>query len=39
MTVMERVNKRRQMIGFSMMQVNQLASQKPLEAELLPALS
>ncbi len=39
MTVMERVNKRRQMIGFSIMQVSRLARQKLLDAELLPALN
>jgi len=35
--VMERVNEQGQVIGFSIMQVSQLAKQKPLVADLLPA--
>ena len=37
--VMERVDERGQVIGFSIMQVSRLARQKPLVAELLPALN
>ena len=37
--VMERVDERGQVIGFSIMQVSRLAGQKPLVAELLPALN
>ena len=37
--VMERVDERGQVIGFSIMQVSRLAKQKPLEADLLPALN
>ena len=36
--VMERVDERGQVIGFSIMQVSHLAKQKPLVADLLPAL-
>ena len=36
--VMERVDERGSVIGFSIMQVSRLAKQKPLEADLLPAL-
>ena len=38
-TVMERVDERGQVIGFSIMQVSRLAGQKPLVAELLPAMN
>lgn len=34
--VMERVDERGQVIGFSIMQVSKLARQKPLEADLMP---
>ena len=34
--VMERVDERGQVIGFSIMQVSKLARQKPLEADLIP---
>ena len=34
--VMERVDARGQVIGFSIMQVSKLARQKPLEADLMP---
>ena len=37
--VMERVDERGQVIGFSIMQVSKLAGQKPLVAELLPAMN
>ena len=37
--VMERVDERGQVIGFSIMQVSRLAWQKPLVAELHPALN
>jgi hypothetical protein len=37
--VMERVDERGQVIGFSIMQVSQLSRQKPLVAELLPSLN
>ena len=37
--VMERVDERGQVIGFSIMQVSRLAGQKPLVAELHPALN
>lgn len=37
--VMERVDERGSVIGFSIMQVSRLAKQKPLEADLLPALN
>ena len=37
--VMERVDERGQAIGFSIMQVSRLARQKPLVAELLPAMN
>ena len=37
--VMERVDEHGQVIGFSIMQVSRLAKQKPLVAELLPALN
>ncbi len=37
--VMERVDERGQVIGFSIMQVSRLAGQKPLVAELLPAMN
>ena len=37
--VMERVNERGEVIGFSIMQVSQLAKQKPLVAALLPAFN
>lgn len=37
-TVMERVDERGQVIGFSIMQVSHLAGQKPLVAVLLPAM-
>ena len=35
--VMERVDERGNVIGFSILQVSQLATGKPLEAELKPA--
>jgi len=35
--VMERVDARGQVIGFSILQVSRLAKQKPLVAELLPS--
>ena len=38
-TVMERVDERGQVIGFSIMQLSRLAGQKPLVAELHPALN
>ena len=34
--VMERVDERGNLIGFSILQVSRLAAEKPLEAELLP---
>ena len=34
--VMERVDERGQVIGFSIMQVSKLTRQKPLEADLIP---
>ena len=34
--VMERVDKQGRVIGFSIMQVNKLARQRPLTAELVP---
>ena len=34
--VMERVDERGQVIGFSIMQVSKLTRQKPLEADLMP---
>ena len=34
--VMERVDERGQVIGFSIMQVSTLTRQKPLEADLMP---
>ena len=34
--VMERVDERGQVIGFSIMQVSKLARQKPFEADLIP---
>ena len=37
--VMERLDEHGQVIGFSIMQVSRLARQKPLVAELLPALN
>ena len=37
--MLERVDERGQVIGFSIMQVSRLAGQKPLVAELLPALN
>ena len=37
--VMERVDDNGSVIGFSIMQVSRLAKQKPLEADLLPALN
>jgi len=37
--VMERVDERGQVIGFSIMQVSRLAGKKPLVAELLPVLN
>ena len=37
--VMERVDERGQVIGFSIMQVCKLSRQKPLVAELLPSLN
>ena len=37
--VMERVDERGQVIGFSIMQLSRLAGQKPLVAELHPALN
>ena len=37
--VMERVDERGQLIGFSIMQVSKLSRQKPLVAELLPSLN
>ena len=37
--VMERLDARGQVIGFSIMQVCRLAGQKPLMAELLPAMN
>ncbi len=37
--VMERVDERGQVIGFSIMQVSRLAKQKPLEADLLPTFN
>ncbi len=38
-SVMERVNERGQVIGFSIMQVSKLSRQKPLVAELRPSLN
>lgn len=35
-TVMERVDERGQVIGFSILQVSKLARHKPLEADLRP---
>ncbi len=37
--VMERVDERGQVIGFSIMQVSKLSRQKPLVAELLPSFN
>jgi uncharacterized protein YuzE len=37
--VMERVDEQGQVVGFSIMQVSQLAKQKPLVADLLPAVN
>jgi hypothetical protein len=37
--VMERLDERGRVIGFSIMQVGRLAKQKPLVANLLPAVS
>jgi len=37
--VMERVDEKGNVIGFSIMQVSRLAKQKPLEADLLPSLN
>ena len=37
--VMERVDEKSSVIGFCIMQVSRLAKQKPLEADLLPALN
>jgi len=37
--VMERLDERGQVIGFSIMQVSKLSRQKPLVAELLPSLN
>ena len=37
--VMERLDENGQVIGFSIMQVSRLAGQKPLVAELLPAMN
>lgn len=37
--VMERVDERGRVIGFSIMQVSKLARQNPLEADLLPAFN
>lgn len=37
--VMERVDERGQVIGFSIMQVSKLSRQKPLVAELLSSLN
>lgn len=37
--VMERLDERGRVIGFSIMQVSRLAKQKPLVANLLPAVS
>ncbi len=37
--VMERVDERGQVIGFSILQVSKLSRQKPLVAELLPSLN
>lgn len=34
--IMERLDERGQVIGFSIMQVSKLARQKPLEADLIP---
>lgn len=35
--VMERVDEKGNILGFSVMQVSRLAKEKPLEAELIPA--
>jgi hypothetical protein len=35
--VMERVDERGNILGFSVMQVSRLAKEKPLEADLIPA--
>jgi uncharacterized protein YuzE len=35
--VMERVDEHGEVIGFSILQISQLAGEKPLEAELTPA--
>ena len=37
--VMERVDERGQVIGFSILQVSKLSRQKPLVVELLPSLN
>jgi len=37
--VMERLDERGRVIGFSIMQVSRLAKQKPLVANLLPTVS
>lgn len=37
--VMERVDERGQVIGFSILQVSKLSREKPLVAELLPSLN
>lgn len=37
--LMERLDERGRVIGFSIMQVSRLAKQKPLVANLLPAVS
>ena len=37
--VMERLDERGRVIGFSIMQVSRLAKQKPLVANLLPIVS
>lgn len=37
--VMERVDERGEVIGFSILQVSRLAKEKPLVAELFPALN
>lgn len=37
--VMERVDERGQVIGFSILHVSKLSRQKPLVAELLPSLN
>jgi hypothetical protein len=35
--VMERVDEKGNILGFSIMQVSRLAKEKPLEADLIPA--